>query len=568
MNVLNWLHTLNLAHLRQSITSSTHLDMAPGPLEVNAGVALDQDNRPCATTPTPESVLAYTNGSGENDRFESNGAIRTRESPQPDSTREGMHYLQQSDCTHLTNGIGRLDLAEYLRRESIASRRHTLTRSPAPYVPVHNGSSDAVDDESPYINLSRDKLSSTSLSHRFLTPSNTTLPKSVTPVHSKQQYTPDTRTGCPFTSVFSFNMSSTPSRPNSLPRRILELPKPSPGSDQWIASCSSSVSSRTTQQDRLQLPLPASRSTGQSNGNGILVLSNSTNKLEQTEKQVTNSASGKPPGGRRKPVQDKTNTNSSNPQPIRHPVPQVRSSSVGSRLRRSHARRWNSKPDVCSTREPIIKPHSDEPPTNRDFFRLCDPAAHGAYRSTTKSSTMSANLAPQNYHHHYYYYYYQQLGMIPAVNSGPPRAMTPPLTSRDPPTRLNEFPCGNTNPKPPISTCKNGLTPALSGRLAHRLYTHPLPRQNGCMHRALRFDPCTVPPTIIQPTNPPRSVVEHRPPLVTRNGPPGRWNSDFKSAYPRDPLNNNLGRSPSRGPHRSSSQPANSHDWLSFETEL
>ncbi|TPP61839.1 Dual specificity mitogen-activated protein kinase kinase 7 [Fasciola gigantica] len=558
LNVLSWLQTLNLAHLRQSITSSALLDVVtgcvmPDPLEIHAGCTADQD-RTCATTPTPESAHVYTNGSGNGNRPNSHGPIQTRGTSRPDAVNvpsvcasAGVHNRQQSGCAELANGVSKLKVEDFLSDQLLITCDQDRCASPRPSETSRNraspfGSGPVIVNDDLHENLSKGGTSSPrdSIGRRPRNPLGKVFPfPDNLPTGSRYMCSADVHSGSSF-SMLACNRLSPAACPYSLPRRIMEQ---GTDSNQWI-ECSLS-SSRMTHRNSSQLPTLLPKATGQTNGNGTPKLSKPV-KMGQTGS--TNC--------KLKPVQDKSYTCSPEPRPIRQSTPQTRSASAGAQLRRSHARRWQSKPGF-----PLLR----EPQPNHDL-RLANHATTWNHGSILQSSASAGHHAPQNYHHHYYYYFYQQSGVLPSVAPGPQRAMTPPLISHRSNSPLNETLGILPSPKHPSPVCRNGLNPLLSGRLAHRLYTHPLPRQNGFLHRSPRFDPHIQTGAATHPMNLPLSLAEQHHPCAVQTRPiPG---NDPDATHSRDPVRNDLSRSSSRGPHRSSSQPANSHNWLSFETEL
>lgn len=554
LNVFSWLQTLNLAHLRQSITSSALLDVVAGsafldPLEVNTGATPDQD-RPSATTPTPESAQVYTNGSCGGNRLDFNQTVQTRGNSRSDTfstvpvSAPDVHTSHHSDYADLTNGVSRLTvgvLSDQFTTEC-PHGSYPLPRPPATTTsktsPV--GTESVVVNESFYSIPSEGRKFSpqNSMEHPSKTLSDQASSATLS-TSSSPKCPADVRSGS-VTNVSDYNISPF-GCPCSLPRRNAEQ---SFYSDQRISS--SLALSQTTRHDDLQIPMILPKVIRRANANGTRKLPQSVD-TEPVEDTCSKS----------KHVYDTSYTRSPESQSMWQSTPQSRSASVGAQLRRSHARRWQSKPSFPPYREPL---QNHELP-------LPNPALSRFHGPAVKSSNSAGHHAPQNYHHHYYYYFYQQAGLFPNFKPGQQRAMTPPLVSDTSRNRLNENLEVVPPPKYPNPVCRNGLNPVLSGRLTHRLYTHPLPRQNDFLSRLPHFDPHVHSRTAAQPVNLPLPVAENRLLCPVQNRPVRSMNSP-DPVCSHNSVRNNLSRSPSRGPHRSSSQPAGSHDWLSFETEL
>lgn len=257
----------------------------------------------------------------------------------------------------------------------------------------------------------------------------------------------------------------------------------------------------------------------------------------------------------------------------RNSVCQARSTSAGAQLRRSPAQRWTAKPACISSNYPQSKtsvphvPHGDTP-------------CQHCYSNT---QAQPKNISPQQYHHHYYYYYYNNLH--PDITSLQiPRALTPPLSATNvyqcPPNIIDKRNIIGRSVTPSCgTTCMNLLNsvhtaqqlPSLSGRMCQRLYTHPLPKQS-TMNSSL---------TSLNPKFPKlgsNSLRAHSrsPAFTTCARIPAEPAAHLKNYMEKMPphIDNRysvqtMSRSNStKQCQRSTSQPAKSKDWLSFETEL
>ncbi|CAL8071972.1 unnamed protein product [Calicophoron daubneyi] len=272
---------------------------------------------------------------------------------------------------------------------------------------------------------------------------------------------------------------------------------------------------------------------------------------------------------------------------------QPRSSSVGPRLQRSPAQRWPLRPvDECSDLPPWSQTKVTSSKRSAVYeLTIPDPRQY-SHVQLVPSPTVPRSVAersapsPQQYHHHYFHYYDQPL--YPPFSSFATRSMTPPLPLTRPdlvPNTLYEpyrNKCG-TNTLPCRSEQRIGPTPLLSGRLAQRLYTHPLPHQSNHLNvvaprtyarqpktnpRVPRHPRSTRPSDSSQPTFPTGSVDRLDACQPFNSTCCKHECSPLKDDRPTNQIKTATESIPNRQLQRSSSQPPKGHELLSFETEL